>query len=137
MGPIVSRAAFRPFTDTTPHAVYAMDRISALAEHYAIPIRNRFYLRHRAAAPPNCTLPPESNGYAKVEQDLDRVAGLVQAHFQNNPYYPFARPQDPIYTAFRTDTSKKAPNDEPGRSIAQAFLSAIEAEQTRCDANDS
>jgi len=65
---------------------------------------------------------------------LADVTTLVEAHYNNDPYFPRARPNDPLYKEFKHGYMSAYPLYPDSRAIANAFLDAIEVEQTRRDA---
>jgi len=58
---------------------------------------------------------------------------LVEAHYNNNPYFPRARPSDPLYISFKKGYMSAHADHPDSEAVAQAFLDAIEVEQAEWD----
>lgn len=68
---------------------------------------------------------------------LADVALLVEAHYQNDPYYPRARPNDILYQQFKEGYLSAYPEYPESQTIAATFLTGIEMEQQRRDNNSA
>lgn len=64
---------------------------------------------------------------------MAEIPDLVQAHYINDPYYPRARPTDPLYHRFKAGYMSAYPDSGEPRELGEAFLEAIEAEQAKRD----
>jgi hypothetical protein len=61
------------------------------------------------------------------------IPSLVSSFMDNDPYFPRARPPDPLYQIFRTAYLGAYPEAKEHRAIGLAFLSALESEQASRD----
>lgn len=64
---------------------------------------------------------------------IEGIPTLVDAFFQNDPYYPRPRKQDPIYSAFKEGYRSCYPETDDCLMIADTFLAAIEGRQSMRD----
>ena len=73
----------------------------------------------------------EMRVWSRKIEDIDQ---LVEAFFQNDPYYPRPRLSDPLYMDFRLGYIEAYPQDsKEAEELAVAFLGAIEREQAKRD----
>lgn len=61
---------------------------------------------------------------------IEGVSTLVDAFFQNDPYYPRPREHDSVHAAFKEGYRSSYPRTDDCLMIADAFLAAIEDRQS-------